>query len=446
MELSDYFRILRTHGWIIVVVIAVAAASAFGFSKLQRPIYKSSMQVIVLPARNDLGLAQTTKQLLRAYVAHIDTKDFAKLVLDHFEKDNQPLDMTPGQLKGNVTIASYEDKNVVQIDMKDGDGEQANRIAWAWANEFQYWRNLENAKVRKEDQVEVLLGDYPSYTKFRPQTTINTVAGGIFGALLGVLIVAALEWLESGIVRTLADVERKLGLAVLGATPISDRLLKLNSKSALITLTHPDSPAAEAYWALRANLYLASIGHPLRTLVVTSAVPGEDNPATLANLAVVMAQGGQHVILVDADMRRPSLHELFEVPNERGLITLLNGQDAPSAPPLVAIAEMEGLQLLTSGLGPLHPAAQFCSRRMDEVIAALQERADVLLLAAPPVLPVMDTVVLGVKTDGVLLVVQVGHTSRDHLQQARERLEKAHVRIVGVMLSRAVADSSLGVH
>ena len=223
MELVDYFRILRTRGWIIIVVAAVAAVSAFGFSRLQRKVYKSSMQMTVLPARNDMGLAQTTKQLLRAYVTIMDTKDFANLVLNRLTQDGHPQDMTPGQLKNNVIIASYEDKNVIQIDAKDGAGEQANRIAWLWAQEFQAWRKLENGKVRKEDQVEVLLGDYPTYAKFRPQTTVNTAAGGIFGALLGALIVAALEWIESGLVRTPADVERKLGLAVLGVIPSAER-------------------------------------------------------------------------------------------------------------------------------------------------------------------------------------------------------------------------------
>ena len=223
MELSDYFRILRQRGWIIIVAAMVAAVSAFGFSKLQRPIYKSSMQVTVLPARNDFGLAQTTKQLLRAYVTIMDTKKFAGQVLQRFEQSGQPLDMTPDQLKNNVTIASYEDKNVIQIDVKNPDGEQGNRIALAWAQEFQDWRKLENGKVRKEDQVDVVMGDNPIYSKFRPQTTINTAAGGIFGLLLGAVVVAALEWLEAGVVRTSADLERKLGLPVLGAIPSSER-------------------------------------------------------------------------------------------------------------------------------------------------------------------------------------------------------------------------------
>src|SRR5512137_2767472 len=166
------------------------------------------------------------------------------------------------------------------------------------------------------------------------------------------------------------------------------------SSSTLITLTHPRSLAAEAYRALRANLAMSGLDHPLHALVVTSSAPG-DKSAALANLAIVMAQGGQRVILADADLRHPSLHELFGVPNERGLTTLLDEQDALSAPPLAAIADIDGLQLLTSGPSPLDPAAQLGSKRMEEVIAALQKRADLVLVDAAPVLAATDATVLG---------------------------------------------------
>jgi non-specific protein-tyrosine kinase len=214
--------------------------------------------------------------------------------------------------------------------------------------------------------------------------------------------------------------------------------------SSLITLTHPRSPAAEAYRALRANLFLSTLDHPLHTLVATSAAPDEDKSVALANLAVVMAQGGQRLVLVDADLRHPSLHELFGVPNERGLATLLDGQDAVTAPPLATVADIENLQLLTSGPLPLDPAAQLGSKRMEEVIAALQKRAEVVLLDAPPILVATDAVVLGTKADGVVLVVKAGHTSREHVEQAKEKLEKAHVRIVGVALTHAPVEKSLG--
>ena len=214
-------------------------------------------------------------------------------------------------------------------------------------------------------------------------------------------------------------------------------------KPTLITLTHPRSPAAEAYRTLRANLSLSCADRPLHTLVVTSAAPGKDKSVALANLAVVMAQGGQRVILVDANLRHPSLHELFGAPNEHGLVTLLDEQDALTAPPLGPVAEVEHLQLLTSGPLPLDPAAQLGSARMDKVIAALQKQADLVLFDAPPVLAATDAAILGTKVDGVLLVVQAKHTSRDHVQRAKERLEKAHICVVGVALTHAAADKSL---
>ena len=217
-----------------------------------------------------------------------------------------------------------------------------------------------------------------------------------------------------------------------------------DSKPTLVTLAHPRSAAAEAYRALRANLTMSGLEHPVHTLVVTSATPKEDKSIALANLAVTIAQGGQRVILVDADLRHPSLHELFSAPNERGLATLLEGEDALSAPPLTAVVNVEHLQLLTSGPTPLDPAARLGSKRMEEILAALQKRADLVLIDAPPILAATDATALGMKTDGVLLIVQAGHTSREHLEQAKDKLEKAHVRIVGVALTHAPTDKSLG--
>lgn len=224
MELADYARIVYRRWWIIAVLLVTTTASAYLFSKLQTPVYQSSMQVTVLPARNDLGLAQTTTQLLRAYVSIIDSKTWAARVLRRFEQVGAPLDTTPPKLKGNVIIASYEDRNVIRIDVRDYDGEQANRIAKAWAEEFKIWRDQENTKVRKEDRVDVYLGDDPVYELYRPQTKINVVAGTILGLLLAGLVIFVLEWVEAGIIHTPQDVERRLGLAVLGAIPTVEKM------------------------------------------------------------------------------------------------------------------------------------------------------------------------------------------------------------------------------
>ncbi len=212
----------------------------------------------------------------------------------------------------------------------------------------------------------------------------------------------------------------------------------------LVTLTHPRSPAAEAYWTLRTNLYFSSLDHPLRTLVVTSPAPGEGKSAVLANLAVAMAQSEKRTIVVDADLRRPSLHELFGVPNERGLATMFVDQAAMADPPLAPIRGVEGLWLLPSGPLPPNPAELLSTQRMERVIETLTARADVVLFDAPPVVAVTDAAVLGLKTDGVLLVMSAGQTRRDHAARAKELLEKVKVRVVGAVLNNAQVDNSLG--
>jgi non-specific protein-tyrosine kinase len=171
----------------------------------------------------------------------------------------------------------------------------------------------------------------------------------------------------------------------------------------LVTLAAPQSPAAAAYRALRINLTYASLDTPLETLVVSSPAPEKGDAAHLevaANLAVVMAQAGQQVILVDADLRRPRLHDVFDVPNAGGLTQI--------------IVALEG-----------------------QLLEQLQERADVVILLAPPVTAAVDAAALGAKTDGLLLAVRSGHTRRDHIEEAKELLERFHVNLLGAVLTAA---------
>lgn len=211
----------------------------------------------------------------------------------------------------------------------------------------------------------------------------------------------------------------------------------------LITLTDPRAPAAEAYRTLRTNLYFSSLDRALETLVVTSAASGDGKSTTLANLAVIMSQGEKRTILVDADLRKPSLHKLFGVSNNQGLTTMAVEDSALAEPPLVETG-LDNLWLLPSGPLPPNPAEILGSRRMEEIIAALKARADVILFDAPPAIAVTDAAVLGTKVDGVLLVIRAGKTRREHAQRAKELLERVKVRVVGAVLNNAPPDQSLG--
>jgi non-specific protein-tyrosine kinase len=215
-----------------------------------------------------------------------------------------------------------------------------------------------------------------------------------------------------------------------------------NEASPLITLRDPRAPAAEAYRTLRTNIQFSSLDKPLRTLLATSTAPDEGKSTTLANLAVTMAEAEQRVILVDCDLRRPSLHTLFNLRNEAGLTSMILEQG--DAPPPLQDTGVPGLSLLASGPLPPRPADILGSRRMEAVIARLRADVDIVLFDTPPVIAVTDAAVLATKVDGVLLVLQAGKTSRDRARQARQMLEKVKANIVGVVLNNAQVERGYG--
>ena len=213
-------------------------------------------------------------------------------------------------------------------------------------------------------------------------------------------------------------------------------------KDSLLTLTDPHSPVTEAFRTLRTNLIFAGLERPLQTLLVTSAAPGAESAPgktlTLANLAVVMAQGGRRTILVDCDLRRPHLHAVFGVPAAPGFSDWMQGQ--LETPPALAATGVDGLQLLPAGAPAAAPADLLSSRRLQLLVNLLKEQAEMVLFDAPPLLAVSDAALLAANLDGALLVVSAGHTRRDHAQRAKEMLDKIHVRVVGAVLTNVSGD------
>jgi len=210
----------------------------------------------------------------------------------------------------------------------------------------------------------------------------------------------------------------------------------------LVTLTDPQSPAAEAYRTLRMNLQFVALDSDLQTLLVTSPGPGEGKTTTLANLAVTMAQIDQRIIVVDCDLRKPYVHRFFGLSNDVGLTTMMLDDDALASPPLQDTM-VDGLRVLPSGPLPPRPADLLGSKRMLQVIHALCEQADLVLFDAPPVMAATDAAVLATRMDGILLVVSAGDTKREHAAAALDRLRKINANIVGAVLNNAASEPSL---
>lgn len=203
----------------------------------------------------------------------------------------------------------------------------------------------------------------------------------------------------------------------------------------LITLRDPQAPASEAYRTLRTTLQFSRLERPLHTLLVTSSAANEGKSTLLANLAVTLAQVEQRVIVVDCDLRRPTLHSIFGVDNERGLSVALD--TAPGSPLPLQDTSVPGLRVLPAGPATERPADLIGSRRIDALIARLISEADLVLFDAPPIVMFTDAVVLATKVDGVVLATSSGKTRRDHARDAVQILQKVNATILGAVLTNA---------
>jgi protein-tyrosine kinase len=209
----------------------------------------------------------------------------------------------------------------------------------------------------------------------------------------------------------------------------------IQSEPRLIALTEPRSAASEAFRTLRTNIQFAGLDQPCRSIVLTSAGPGEGKTTSAANFGVVVAQSGARVCLIDSDLRRPSLHRVFGVPNARGLTTAL--VEGLSFADVAQPSRVPNLSILASGPLPPNPAELVGSHRMRDFLQAATESFDMVLCDSPPVMAVGDAAALAALCDGVILVIQVGRTAHDLLRRVVEQIEAVKGRILGVLLNRA---------
>jgi capsular exopolysaccharide synthesis family protein len=276
----------------------------------------------------------------------------------------------------------------------------------------------------------------------RPNKRLNTLLGLIGGLMLGIAVAFLIEYLDDTL-KSSDDVNRVLGLATLGAVVRVPSGMGTD-QGTLITIKSPRAPYAEAYRNLRTNLQFAFLdGASPSSFVVSSAEPGEGKTTTVANLAVVMAQMGKKVILVDTDLRRPTLHKVFNLPREPGLTNLLLGE-SPSIDSVLWETPVPGLWFLASGTPPPNPAELLASKWMGKLVVALKQRADIVLFDSPPILPVTDAALLAAKTGNLLWVVGAGKTRTDHLRRAREALAQVDTKVLGVVLNRVSASRGYG--
>ncbi len=282
-----------------------------------------------------------------------------------------------------------------------------------------------------------------------PQRLLSIALALVISLALGMCLAIFLDYLDNT-VRSTGDVERMLGLPALATIPsiggLGRRRLFRSSSNPLKegALVHPEllidteqrSTLAEAYKQLRTSILLSTAGRAPRTLLITSAKPGEGKTTTAVNTAVSLAQTGARVLLIDADLRRPMVHNVFNVSNSAGLSTVLsrdvNEQDILA---LIELQPESSLHLLTSGPIPPNPAELLGSSQMKQLIQTLVSHFDHIVIDSPPITSVTDGVWLASLVDGVILVVHGGQSSRELVRRTRQLLRGVGARILGVVLN-----------
>lgn len=280
--------------------------------------------------------------------------------------------------------------------------------------------------------VNVLVPAQPPKSPISPNIPQNVLLATVAGLVIAVITVLIIEYLDDTI-KDAEDAQRVLGLSTLGA--ITRMPSSRNQADSLITLKHPRSPISEAYRVLRTNLRFSGIENPAGALLVTSPGPTEGKTTTAANLAVAVAQSGRRVVLLDCDLRRPTLDKYFGLSNDEGLSSLFLN-DTATLESVMRPTKLDTLKVITSGPIPPNPAELLDSNRMRRILETLRSQADLLIIDSPPVLAVADASIVGARCSGVILVIDAGRTRSDISRRAVETLNKTGTKVLGVVLNR----------
>lgn len=357
-------------------------------------------------------------------------KDFAKTQLDDLKLRIEQANKDIAGLNGSLAIETDPEKAKVlqgRIDILEGK-------KTAWQSSYGQYLNALNGANATNVLTVVQPAVEPS-SPFSPNVSQNVLFAALAGVILAIAAIFLLEYLDDT-VKSGEDLDRLANAPSLGFIP---RMSPIKTQlDALVTARQPRSPVAEAYRVVRTNLQFSGIENPGGAFVITSAAPGEGKTTTAVNLGIALAQAGKRVVLVDADLRRPSIHKFFQMTNDRGLSSLLL-PDGASLEHALRPTGIEGLSILTSGVIPPNPSELLASPKMQDLIEQLRATNDMIIFDTPPVLAVADTVILAKRVAGVVFVVEGGRTRSEVFRRATDTMRQVGVKIFGAVINKVDA-------
>ncbi|MBS4753300.1 polysaccharide biosynthesis tyrosine autokinase [Nocardioides sp. zg-ZUI104] len=431
MELRDYLKVTRRRWISIVVVTCLFGTGAFLAAALQTPQYASTARLFVTTAQTDdaqlLQGGQFSAQRVKSYAELIGSRELAERV----QQDTE-LGLEVDSLARSVSAKAVLDTVNLEITVMNDDPHRAQLVAQSYAEQLtDLVRELETPAGQAESPVKATIVDSASLqtSPVSPDVTRTVLIGVFLGLVAGFALAVVRELLDTR-VKSPEDIVGITEAPTLGMIAFDPN----SSKIPLITQIESHAPRAESFRVLRTNLQFVDVDSEHKLFVVTSAVPGEGKTTTAVNLAISLAQGGRRTLLVGGDMRRPSADDKLGLDRAVGLTSVLLGHvDLKEA---IQHHEDSGLDFLSSGPVPPNPAELLQTRAMDQLLSSVRLQYDVVLVDAPPLLPVTDAALLAAKADGAILVLSHRGVTKEQVRLSIERLHQVGGAVSGIVLNK----------
>lgn len=387
------------------------------------PIINTSMIKITVEGTDKTHIASIANTLVAVFIEKINALQsdrFTSSKENLLKELNSVTSLLQGALAEEIVATDPATRNQINAKVLQYQSMYANLIT--------NYEQVRLAEVQATSSVVQIDQAGTSFNRTSPNTFLYSVLAGMMGSLLTSILIIVQDAFDTTI-KSVEEITHHLKLPVLGI------IYRHNSKNGPIVLTEPRSPASDAFRSLRTNLQYVSVDTPIRSILVASPLSAEGRSTICVNLAVVMAQAESSVILIDADFHRPIIHQRMNLANNRGLITLL-GRSVSKVDDILQNSQIRGLSVITVGeVIPPNITELLNSKKVSSTLTMLLKEKEMMILDAPPILPVADSKILAPLVDGVLLVVQSGQTTLEVTQQAVESLRQVNARIIGVVLN-----------
>ena len=440
MTIAQYFRVLRRQWFVVLLLAALSVGGAAAYTARQIPAYSATTQLFVsVHSAEAADISQMSQgstliqQRVKTYAAVVTSPKVLDIVRQQLR-----LFTTSQALAGQITVDSPLDTVLLNISVTDSDPTRAADIANAIAGQFPTFIAQLETRPGAQSPVTVTatrMATVPN-RPISPRVPLNIALGLLVGLGLGIGAAVLRDQLNTSITG-IADVEKLTGAIPLGVVPYDSA----TTKQPLVD-GDQHGARAESFRTLRTNLQFANVDHPPRVIVVTSPLPSEGKSTTACNVALTLALGGARVVLVDGDLRKPAVGKYLGISSAAGLTSVLANQH--ELRDVVVNYGRNTLAVLPSGPTPPNPSELLGSQQMADLLGTLANHYDIVVIDAPPLLPVTDAAVLAAIADGAVLVLRHGRTRREEAQRAIQALNAVNAKLLGTVLNFAPKRSRRG--